>query len=364
MIRVIENIYRSQLGCSDEDMEELAVPTFNDRVTNALIRSVQFDQAQDTTMLRCFKPLQPVPGLFHACLNLAWLLHNVHRGAVKDEGSLAYYIVLLDRACLSAGKPNYHTLVSHFDMILEGHLLHYWEAECGHASLQKFVDSSPGPGDLIWLAWVIRHKYASTPDVESQDEIFNNGCPLNMDLLTFKELCESCSLGDFRRIEDMLRILMTMFYGGGAKNYTNEMCWLVQNLKNAWTQDFADVVQDNILINLTGHDAHWIGVDLNQEHHIRCLKVIVQSHFLHQGLKADWELVANISPASGVLRALDKQFVLTLGVPYQGMKHTTPGNSFSVMLICNKCAERQVCTMQGNGRKASKVTQDIIAWGA
>lgn len=72
--------------------------------------------------------------------------------------------------------------------------------------------------------------------------------------------------------------------------------------------------------------------------------------------------MASISPAAAVLRALDKDFINTLGAPYQGTTHTTPDLSHSVQEIIRSCCERKANLIK-QGKKAEKVTCNIIRRG-
>ena len=99
------------------------------------------------------------------------------------------------------------------------------------------------------------------------------------------------SHGDFGCIEDILGNLTMIFCGTGSNNYTSEILHWIYNIKNIWTPKFAyiedslsvffyqycwfdrDIMQDSMLVNLTGLTDHWMPVDLNIKHLIKFLKV-------------------------------------------------------------------------------------------
>ena len=79
-------------------------------------------------------------------------------------------------------------------------------------------------------------------------------------------------------------------------------------------------------------------------------------------MMANWESLANISPASAVLRTLDKQFINSLGSPSRGSSHTAPDDTQTIMFILCKLRECKAQIINPN-TKAVKVTQDILSRG-
>ncbi|KAJ7690874.1 hypothetical protein B0H17DRAFT_935528, partial [Mycena rosella] len=62
-------------------------------------------------------------GLLHLCLNLIWIILQLHRGHETTEGSLAYFFVILEKARLGGKYPDNHSLLAAFMQILDGLLL-------------------------------------------------------------------------------------------------------------------------------------------------------------------------------------------------------------------------------------------------
>ncbi|KAI0039255.1 hypothetical protein FA95DRAFT_1477495, partial [Auriscalpium vulgare] len=96
-----------------------------------------------------------------------------------------------------------------------------------------------------------------------------------------------------------------------------------------------NVMRDNMLINMSGRDGHWTGVDENIEHTIKQL----QQFYVSRGVRASWDELSNISPASHIFASLKKTFRTTIGVGYKGSSHTDPDTSPLVRRVAKAAAE-------------------------
>ncbi|KAJ7882739.1 hypothetical protein B0H14DRAFT_3753165 [Mycena olivaceomarginata] len=291
---VNENIYLDQLDFDLHDLDNIAVPSYNDQKTNALIRSAQLLRMDDLSAILRLEQLQPAPGAFHTELNLSWMLLKVHRGDGADLGSLQYFIGLLTKVRLGLDHPDFETLVSlltqvltkvrlgsdHPDFetlvslltqVLTGAMLHYWEIETG-MSITQLANSKPTASRLLEIAGTIFHKYASgaVNSPPNSDYTTRNLHLLMRDTLVFYLLRTSISSGDFGRVELLLGTLTMMFSGGGCTNYQTELLYFLQNLKKVWPEPFANLVRDNALITTSGHG--YVGVDKNAEFNINFQK--------------------------------------------------------------------------------------------
>ncbi|KAJ7705802.1 hypothetical protein B0H14DRAFT_3526240 [Mycena olivaceomarginata] len=69
-----------------------------------------------------------------------------------------------------------------------------------------------------------------------------------------------------------------MFRGSGRNKYCTEILHFLQNLKNIWTPEFADIMRDNMIICISGKGpGHCMAIDLNIEHLIGYLKNLLQA---------------------------------------------------------------------------------------
>ena len=256
-IAVLRNIYVDQLGLTEDDFSDLAIPCINDQSTNARIRgakAVRTDDVNSFTRIQCF---QLAPGLFHMLMNLLWAILHVHRGSINSTGSLTYWFSVLDRKRLSSPQPDFHTLRSSLFQILDGLLLACWTTELnkrGHPNFTSFAASQPSPDELRDIASDIVGSYAKPDDAslpppphtkkapdqnEKTASRFRNVTALIRDLLYVRELSTAISSGDWGRIEDILGTLAIVFKGAGASNYCTEVLHLIRNLKVVWTPEFA-----------------------------------------------------------------------------------------------------------------------------
>ena len=103
-----DEIYLNQLGRTSDSLNRLAIPSFNDQLTNARIRAAQILRSKDTNSWNRRDVFQLGFGLFHLCMNLIWALLHTHRGSLNDTGSLSYFFALLEKTRLGNDQPDYH----------------------------------------------------------------------------------------------------------------------------------------------------------------------------------------------------------------------------------------------------------------
>lgn len=262
-LHVHDNVYIEQLGRSPEDLNEYAIPSINDQLTNARIRGCQTLRAKDVNAYERRELFLLGFGVFHLVMNFIWILLHNHRGTITEHGSLSHYFSLLEKARLGNERPDYHTPLAALTQILEGLILNAWHSECGYPSLEAFAASNPTPDDILRIAQDIIHKYATPPKssprteapskrkagdsdksdeippVPEPDHIHSNTVLLTRDLLFVIELINAVSTGDFGRVEDVLPQLASMFRGAGSNNYSMEILHFLFNIKQVWTPEFA-----------------------------------------------------------------------------------------------------------------------------
>ncbi|KAJ7866703.1 hypothetical protein B0H13DRAFT_1636525 [Mycena leptocephala] len=362
-IQVNDNIYVEQLDFGIHDLDNIAVPSYNDQKTNALIRSAQLLRMGDMSALLRLQHYQLAPGAFHVELNLSWLLLKIHRGNGADLGSLQYFIGLLAKTRLGSAQPDFETLVSLLMQVLSGAMLHFWEVESG-MSIKDLAKSKPSASTLLDIAARIFHKYASgrcdpSCDTSDCDNTFHNLHLLVRDLLLFYFLRTSISSGDFGRVELLLGTLTMMFTGGGCTNYQTELLHFLQNLKKVWPEPFANIIRDNALISTSGRG--YVGVDKNAEFNINFQK----NFFAAKGVHASWDFLADLAPNVPLLRRLKTEFGQFLGAPWQGTHHTKVDCSALIEKVRSKMNEFQLHLPSVRGRRVTERRSiDIVETGA
>ncbi|KIJ05902.1 hypothetical protein PAXINDRAFT_20870 [Paxillus involutus ATCC 200175] len=341
-IAVINDVYINQLKMTHEQLADQAIPSINDQATNARIRGAKALRTKDVNSFTRLQILQLGFGLFHLCMNLIWALLHIHRGSINQVGSLSYFFALLDRTRLGCEHPDYHTLLSTLLQILRGIIISAWTTECGHTSLAAFALSNPSPDDLLKIAdqILVNHTAADyTITSESNtDEAHRNLNLLTRDLLYVLELVDATSDGDFGRIEDILGYLAMVFRGAGSNNYCSEILHFLHNLKKIWTPEFADIMRDNMLVNLTGLEGHCMPIDLNIEHLIKFLKLF----FAAKGIYASWDRLGDISVNVDLLQNVRKQVGRALGIAYHGITHITPDMAAAINKVAHKVGELEL----------------------
>ncbi|KAH9014521.1 hypothetical protein EDB85DRAFT_1899172 [Lactarius pseudohatsudake] len=260
---VHDDIYLVQLKQTSEDLNKMAVPTFNDQLTNAWIWGGQQIHQKDVSYRETCEIFQLGFGSFYLTMNL-----------------LCEHL-------------NYHALLAALTQILHGLILNAWHNECDHPLLRDFSKAEPMPGGLLDCARQIAEKYTSVEPifehvnlkappkdlvsgVESTKPVVNavhrNVTLLTHNLLLVVELVDVIATGDFGRIEDILPTLMCMFCGSGSNNYSTEILHLIFNIKEVRTPTFVNIMRDNMLVNPSGLPGHAMGIDMNIEHLIWYLK--------------------------------------------------------------------------------------------
>ncbi|KAH9011587.1 hypothetical protein EDB84DRAFT_1590667 [Lactarius hengduanensis] len=413
-----DDVFLTQLKRTAEDLCEHAIPTFNDQLTNSRIRSGQILRARDTSHWTRREVFQLGFGLFHLCLNLVWALLHVHRGSLDQTGSLAYFFALLEKTRLGGDHPDYHTLLSALTQILDGILLNAWRTESGYSDLAEFAGTEPSAEELLGLADKILCRHATpmfrvgrlddnspadeddsdesdyepaalsiaTPKALSptrpdpdKDKAHQNLRLLTRDLLYVAELVRAISDGDIGRIEDFLPQLAMMFRGSGGNNYCTEILHFLLNLKHIWTPEFADIMRDNMLVNVSGLTGHAMPIDLNIEHLIGELKVCSnrgprteslipdldrnsyrQRDLIRRGIR-----LGNISAAIDIIKKLKKRVSVAMKTAYQGTTHTDPKTDHLVWRIAKKVREEQLHMYEEDrpGNAKAKAVPDILAMG-
>jgi hypothetical protein len=158
-IKVWLNAYE-QTKQTSASMDNQAVPSINDQLTNSRVRSAQALRTRENKPFLRLSNLQLAYGAFHKCLNLVWGLLKTHEGSIGELGSLKYFFALLEKTRLANEKPDYHTLLAALMQVLHGILLEAWRRECGFSSLAAFEAAKPNPEGLLVIADQILLKYA------------------------------------------------------------------------------------------------------------------------------------------------------------------------------------------------------------
>ncbi|KAF7976464.1 hypothetical protein HWV62_6721 [Athelia sp. TMB] len=367
-IEVAREQYFDQLGFKDHELDDAAIPSIHDQSTNAKVRAGQILRKGDTNMINHMACFMCGIGWFHVQLNLLWALLHIHRGMREQIGSLQYFIVLLGRTRMGSAKPDFNTMRSLATQVLAGNILSYWKVATGGATLAQFAATKPTIEALLlhaesiysnWVSEKALRMASGTPGVGgSNDGTKHNTVLLNRDFLMFFVLSSAISSGDFGRVEILQGPITMMFSGAGCRNYSTEFLHWIQNLKYGWTPDFANVMRDNSLINMSGRDNHYTGVDKNAETNINFQK----DYLAAKGVHGTFDMLANLAPNIPLYRRLKRQLAGVLGTPWGGTSHTVPDFTKAINQVMNKIRDVQLAEFQ-TGRTTPKLTVNILQKG-
>ncbi|KAI0044358.1 hypothetical protein FA95DRAFT_1608635 [Auriscalpium vulgare] len=228
--------------------------------------------------------------------------------------------------------------------------------------------SNPTPQTLHDIGYQILQKYARAPrpsDPDDIDGVLHNTRLLMRDLLLFRTLHEGVKSGDFGRPEELFGIFTLFFCGAGARNYCAEFLHFLQNMHMVWTPDFANVMRDNMLINMSGRGDIGPVSMRTLSTPSSSFSLVSKQFYVSRGVRASWDELSNISPASHIFASLKKTFRTTIGVGYKGLSHTDPDTSPLVRRVAKAAAEWSLLTRAENlpPRTVKKRTVDAYLTG-
>ncbi|KAF8256916.1 hypothetical protein EI94DRAFT_1481458, partial [Lactarius quietus] len=122
-----------------------------------------------------------------------------------------------------------------------------------------------------------------------------------------------------------------------------------------------DIMRDNMLVNVSGLTGHAMPIDLNIEHLIGELKVLLQA----KGLQSTWDRLGNISAAVDILKKLKKQVALAMKTAYQGTNHKDPKTDHLVHRVARKVREEELHSFTADrpGNAKAKAVLNILSVG-
>ncbi|KAF9034283.1 hypothetical protein BJ165DRAFT_1356506, partial [Panaeolus papilionaceus] len=117
-----------------------------------------------------------------------------------------------------------------------------------------------------------------------------------------------------------------------------------------------NVVRDNMIINPTGREGHFMPVDLNIEHHIGYCKEM----FAGKGLHApNWTRLGHISAAIKHLQNLKRGAYESIHTSYQGSTHTRAKTDDLVWKVADTSNELNLQKKVDNRGKNMKMTPNL-----
>ncbi|KXN80720.1 hypothetical protein AN958_08182, partial [Leucoagaricus sp. SymC.cos] len=240
-----------------------AVLVSGDLLTGEHIRSLLETQSEEATAWWKFSHIVFVPGLFHfkmACADALWHIFIYSKGSQADENSLMEHLGKIrpkeTRKFASVGQ-------------LDG-----WRSEVlehfATRSLEECLKLIPSGDDLQALC--------EQPDL-SHDKNHENILLRHQMFLLYEEITHAMNYGDIGRLEHAFPAWSFIFQACGKHKYAAELMWYLTDVHFRYPDGIKEAVCYNILINPTGKDGHWRGIDWLIEHNNLYTKFIYGGHY-------------------------------------------------------------------------------------
>ncbi|KAL0563513.1 hypothetical protein V5O48_018552 [Marasmius crinis-equi] len=161
-LEVPRDAYVDQMQRSEESLNDMAVVSINDQLTNARIRSTQVLRHEDISPWEQRKIFQIAPALFHTAMNLQWGIRERHYGSIRQPGSLSNLYSRMGKKRLGNDKPEYYPLRDANAQILDGITICAWKEMLppSYPTLTAFLHSNPPPALLFQMSLNIIDKFA------------------------------------------------------------------------------------------------------------------------------------------------------------------------------------------------------------
>ncbi|KAJ8503630.1 hypothetical protein ONZ45_g10687 [Pleurotus djamor] len=276
------------------DIGNSVILVSGDLLTGERIRSVLESRAVEQTPWRRLQFVVYVMGLFHlkmACADAIWriFISKKDSKAEDDETSMMEYIrqIRPKESLKFANKPGFrrtHEAIEHIGIVLR---LDSWRAavaeehpEC--ESLEDWATKEPSWEDIVRVATKLGKMDATTNDIDStmrladdeaRDIQYENNLLRHHYFLLYEEISYAMNHGDIGRVEACFLPWMNIFAGCGKHKYAAELRRYLEDVHFRYPAGIKKAIRPNILINLTGKEGKWRGIDWLVEHNNLYIKV-------------------------------------------------------------------------------------------
>ncbi|THU96721.1 hypothetical protein K435DRAFT_567823, partial [Dendrothele bispora CBS 962.96] len=122
-----------------------------------------------------------------------------------------------------------------------------------------------------------------------------------------------------------------------------------------------NIMRDNMIINVAGLPGHGMGIDMNIEHIIGALKLLLAS----KGVYSDWHNYRDISAAIKYLERLKKQVRASTKCAYQKTGHTESDTSILVWRVASAAESYKLLQKWADRPQNTKAvaSPDLLAAG-
>ncbi|KAF8460194.1 hypothetical protein BDZ91DRAFT_833164 [Kalaharituber pfeilii] len=163
----------------------------------------------------------------------------------------------------------------------------------------------------------------------------------------YVDFYDAVRAGDSGRLERSLDMHTIFFFGCGRWNYARELLDLQVDRKLYWSDPMRGIWLNNILLNLSGSENTFMGIDEANEYVVRELK---DGYNPKGTIQSKTHLMDTISPNifgyMGVRRAIPQSF----GIPWGGTSHSQVDDRRDIGLIVDLLLTEKVARFDAEGR--------------
>jgi hypothetical protein len=303
----------------ERDITELdnhVVLIHGDLGTGERVQSILERRSLESTPFRRFQFVIFVMGLFHlkmACADALWRIFIEPKAGREDLNSLMHFAALLrPRQTGKIGSdPGFrimHELIMHCGTALR---LDAWRLEAKRrnplwVTLEDFAASNPSKELLDDMANTLAMNFVAGGDIDmweirrkpsaSRDKQHENILLMHQYFLLYEELSYAMNLGDIGRVETLFPPWIYLFKATGKHKYAKHMIKFLTDVHfvypeglrcvktTSWTPtltirfQFRHAIRYNILVNPTGQERKFRGVDWVEETWINLYTKVLFSH--------------------------------------------------------------------------------------
>ncbi|KAJ3560033.1 hypothetical protein NP233_g11098 [Leucocoprinus birnbaumii] len=295
-----------------------------------------------------------------ACADAIWRIFIFPKGSRNDENSLLQLLGVIrpkeTRKFSSLGGPGFRRMHEVIQHVGTASRLDCWRLEARDtidsliASLDDFAKLEPSWETLVRMAKSLCIKYVpgqdTLPDLrrmadKSRDKVHENTLLQHQIFLLYEEITHAMNYGDIGRLEHAFPAWSMIFAGCGKHKYSAELMRYLTDVHFRYPPGLKygvrKAVRYNILINPTGKEGHWRGIDWLVEHNNLYMKQIYSGKFSNHQI----DHIINESPLIEVYknnrRQLEKMFCLAR----KGTKHASPDMTSTYKKLSAYMAEKK-----------------------
>ena len=265
---------------SVRDMREYVVLLHGDLGTAERVQSLMERRSIEATPWRRFQFVVFVMGLFHlkmACADAIWRIFIEPKAARDDATSLMHFIALnrpreTGKIGSDPGFRRMHEVIQYSGLAIR---LDAWRVEVRKRfpqcqSLEEFAQLEPSLAVLQEIADTLATSYVANSEeifearccsVDTRDKQQENILLMHQYFLLYEELSWSMNEGDIGRVETLFPAWIYLFRATGKHKYARHMIQFLTDVHYVYPEGLRRAVRYSMLVNPTGKQGKFRGVD-------------------------------------------------------------------------------------------------------